>query len=274
LYRETEKNLALRVEDTNSPEQFIVYGRGILHLSILVETMRREGYEFQLGQPKVLIKKENGSTMEPVEDLTVNVPESFQGRVIEAVSQRKGELLNIEYRGDRNSLQFIIPSRGLIGLSNSILTLTEGEAIMAHRFEEFQPWKGEIPNKRNGALIAMETGTAIPYAIDKLQDRGAFFIAPGTEIYKGMVVGEHIRQNDLEVNISKTKKLTNMRAAGSDDKMQIAPPRSFSLEQYMEYINADEYLEVTPKNIRMRKIFLNEHERKRNRMGGTDNMMG
>ena len=271
LYRETEKNLAMRVEETNSADQFIVFGRGILHLSILVETMRREGYEFQLGQPKVLLKKENGVTLEPIEDLTVNVPEAFQGKVIEAVSKRKGVLLNIEYRGDRNSLVFKIPSRGLIGMSNSILTLTEGQAIMAHRFEAFEPWKGDIVNKRNGALISLETGMAIPYAIDKLQDRGTFFVAPGTEVYKGMVVGEHIRQNDIEVNISKTKKLSNMRASGSDDKMQIAPPRLFSLEQNMEYINADEYLEVTPKYLRMRKIFLEEYERKRNRMNDSQN---
>jgi len=271
LYREMEKNLALRVEETKSADQFVVFGRGILHLSILVETMRREGYEFQLGQPKVLIKKENGVKLEPIEDLTVNVPEAFQGKVIEAVSQRKGELLNIEYRGDRNSLVFKIPSRGLIGMSNSILTLTEGQAIMAHRFEAFEPWKGEIVNKRNGALISLENGTAIPYAIDKLQDRGTFFVPPGTEVYKGMIIGEHIRQNDLEVNITRTKKLSNMRASGSDEKMQIAPPRLFSLEQHMEYINEDEYLEVTPKHLRMRKIFLTEVERKRNRMNQAEN---
>ena len=254
LYREIEKNLALRVEETESPDMLNVYGRGILHLSILVETMRREGYEFQLGQPKVLLKEINGQTHEPVEHLTVNVPEEFQGKVIEAVTQKKGELLDIEFRGDRNSLQFNIPSRGLLGLTSHILTLTEGEAIMAHRFESFMPWKGEIGAKRNGALVSQETGTAIPYAIDKLQDRGTFFVAPNEPVYQGQVIGEHIRQNDLVVNICKTKKLTNMRASGSDDKMNIAPPRKMSLEQLMEYLKEDEYLEVTPKNLRLRKI--------------------
>ena len=257
LYRETEKNLALRVEETDSPDMLTVYGRGILHLSILVETMRREGYEFQLGQPRVILKEIDGKTHEPVEHLTVNVPEQYQGKVIEAVTLRKGELLNIELRGGRNSLQFYIPSRGLIGLSNLILTLTAGEAIMAHRFEEFQPWKGEMINKRNGALVALHTGTSIPFALNKLQDRGAFFIKPGEEVYTGQVIGEHIRSQDLVVNVCKTKKHTNMRSAGADDKMQIAPPRLFSLEQSMEYINADEYLEVTPQSIRIRKIDLN-----------------
>lgn len=257
LYLETEKNLAMRVEETASPEVFNVYGRGILHLSILVETMRREGYEFQMGQPQVIIKEIDGKKHEPLEHLTVNVPEQFQGKVIEAVTQRKGELLDIEYRGDRNSLQFHIPSRGLIGLTSSILTLTEGEAIVAHRFVSFQPWKGDITSKRNGALVSLETGTAIPYAIDKLQDRGTFFVEPGEEIYKGQIVGEHIRMNDIVVNICKTKKLSNMRASGSDEKMKIAPARKFSLEQYMEYINEDEYLEVTPNHLRMRKINLN-----------------
>lgn len=257
LIRETEKNLALRVEETDSADMYTVYGRGILHLSILIETMRREGYEFMLGQPKVLIKEIDGKDHEPVEHLTVNVPVDFQGKVIEAVSQRKGELLDIEYRGDRNSLQFKIPSRGLIGLSSSILTLTEGEAIMAHRFEGFEPWKGEIAGRRNGSMVALETGTSIAYAIGKLQDRGTFFVDAGEEVYKGQVVGEHARPNDIVVNICKTKKLTNMRAAGADDKIQIAPPRQFSLEQYMEYLNETEYLEVTPKHIRLRKINLN-----------------
>jgi GTP-binding protein len=257
LLLETEKNLALRVEETGSPDSYIVYGRGILHLSILVETMRREGYEFQLGQPKVLIKTIDGKPHEPVEQLTVNVPVEFQGKVIEAVSQRKGELLNIEFRGDRNSVQFRIPSRGLIGLRNTVLTLTEGEAIMAHRFERFEPWKGEITAKRNGALVSLETGSAISYAINKLQDRGIFMVAPGDAIYKGQVVGEHTRSNDIVVNLCKAKKLTNMRASGSDEKIQITPPRQFSLEQYMEYVDDSEYLEITPKNIRLRKINMN-----------------
>ncbi len=258
LYREIEKNLALRVEETESPDMLNVYGRGILHLSILVETMRREGYEFQLGQPQVLLKEVDGKTHEPVEHLTVNVPEEFQGKVIEAVTQRKGELLDIEFRGDRNSLQFNIPSRGLMGLTNQVLTLTQGQAIMAHRFVSYQAYKGEIGSKRNGALISLETGTSIPFAIDKLQDRGIFFVPPGVPVYQGQVIGEHIRQNDIVVNICKTKKLTNMRASGTDDKMGIAPPRQFSLEQYMEYLKEDEYLEVTPFNLRIRKINLNQ----------------
>ena len=257
LFLETEKNLALRVEETDSADSYRVYGRGILHLSILIENMRREGYEFMLGQPKVLIKKIDGKDHEPVEHLTVNVPVNFQGKVIESVSQRKGELLNIEYRGERNSLQFSIPSRGLIGLSSSILTLTEGEAIMAHRFTGYEPWKGEVPGRRNGSMVALETGTAIAYAIGKLQDRGTFFVNAGEEVYKGEVVGEHSRPRDIAVNICKTKKLSNMRASGADDKIQIAPPRQFSLEQYMEYLNETEYLEVTPRNIRLRKINLN-----------------
>ena len=254
LFREIEKNLALRVEETDSPDILNVYGRGILHLSILIETMRREGYEFQLGQPQVLIKEIDGVKHEPVEHLTVNVPEEFQGKVIEAVTQRKGELLDIEFRGDRNSIQFNIPSRGLMGLTNQILTLSEGEAIMAHRFEAYMPWKGEIGSRKNGALISQETGTTIPYAIDKLQDRGVFFVPPNEAVYQGQVIGEHIRQNDLVINVCKTKKLTNMRASGSDDKMNIAPPKQFSLEQLMEYLRDDEYLEVTPKNLRVRKI--------------------
>lgn len=258
LYREIEKNLALRVEETDSPDMLNVYGRGILHLSILVETMRREGYEFQMGQPKVLLKEIDGKTHEPFEHLTVNVPEEFQGKVIEAVSQRKGEMLDIEYRGDRNSLQFSIPSRGLMGMANQILTLTQGQAITAHRFESYKPWKGEITSRRSGALISLETGTSIPFAIDKLQDRGIFIVPTGVPVYQGQVIGEHIRQNDLVVNICKTKKLTNMRASGTDDKMGIAPPKTLSLEQYMEYIREDEFLEVTPKNLRIRKINLNQ----------------
>jgi GTP-binding protein len=256
LFREIEKNLALRVEETDSPDMLNVYGRGILHLSVLVETMRREGYEFQMGQPKVLLKEIDGVTNEPVESLVVNVPEQFQGKIIEAVTSRKGELQNIEFKGDQNSLTFRIPSRGLMGLSNQLLTLTEGQAIFAHRFDSFQPWRGEISNKRNGALIALETGPAIAYAIDKLQDRGTFFIYPGENVYQGQVIGEHIRPTDLVINLAKTKKLTNMRASGTDDKVSVPPPRRYSLEQYMEYIGPDEYLEVTPKNIRLRKINL------------------
>ncbi len=256
LFREIEKNLALRVEETDSPDMLNVYGRGILHLSILVETMRREGYEFQLGQPQVLLKEIDGKTHEPIEHLTVNVPEAFQGKVIEAVTARKGDLLDIELRGDRNSVQFKIPSRGLMGISNQILTLTEGEAIIAHRFDSYMPWKGEIGSKRNGALISQETGTSIPYALDKLQDRGTFLVPSGEPIYQGQVIGEHIRSNDLVINICKTKKLTNMRASGSDEKQSITPPKTLSLEQYMEYLKKDEYLEVTPKKLRIRKIDL------------------
>ncbi len=263
LFKETEKNLALRVEETESPEIFIVYGRGILHLSILVETMRREGYELQLGQPKVIIKKIDGKDHEPIESMTVHVPEEFSGKVIELVTQRKGEILHIDTKGERSHLEFDIPSRGIIGLRNLMLTATEGEAIMAHRFKEFQPWKGEIQGRRNGSLISMETGTAIAYSINKLQDRGTFFVHPKEEIYEGQVVGEHIRQNDITVNLTKTKKLSNIRAAGSDDKIFITPAVIFSLEESMEYIGEDEYLEVTPRSLRLRKIYLKEHERKK-----------
>jgi GTP-binding protein len=263
LFKEIEKNLALRVEETDSADSYLVYGRGILHLSILVETMRREGYEFQLGQPKVIIKNVDGVKHEPVESLTVLVPEDFAGKVIDIVTFRKGEMLNMEPKGDRMFLEFIIPSRGIIGLRNSILTSTEGEAIIAHRFKEFAPWKGEIGSRRNGALISLDTGTAIPFALFKLQDRGKFFISPGDEIYAGQVIGEHTKQGDLVVNVCKTKKLTNMRASGSDDKVLLAPPVKFSLEEYMEIIRKDEYLEVTPRSLRLRKIILNEIERKR-----------
>jgi len=240
-----------------------VYGRGILHLSILVETMRREGYELQLGQPKVIIKHIDGKDHEPIESMTVHVPEEFSGKVIELVTQRKGEILHISTKGDRSHLEFDIPSRGIIGLRNLMLTATEGEAIMAHRFKEFQPWKGEIQGRRNGSLIAMETGTAIAYSINKLQDRGTFFVHPKEEIYEGQVAGEHIRQNDITVNLTKTKKLSNVRAAGSDEKIFITPAVIFSLEESMEYIGDDEYLEVTPRSLRLRKIFLKEHERKK-----------
>jgi GTP-binding protein len=263
LFSETEKNLALKVEESDSPDRLLVYGRGILHLSILVETMRREGYEFQLGQPKVILKEVDGKKYEPVETLTVQVPEAFSGKVIEIVTRRKGEILQIENKDDRVVLEFSIPARGLIGLTNPLLTVTEGEAIVAHRFSSFEPWKGELENRRNGALIALETGTAIPYSIDKLQDRGKFYIDPGEEVYSGQVIGENSRQDDLTINVVKTKKQSNVRAAGSDDKAMIIPATKFSLEEFMEYIRADEYLEVTPKSLRLRKILLTEVDRKR-----------
>lgn len=263
LYKETEKNLALRVEDTDSPDSLIVYGRGILHLSVLIETMRREGYEFQIGQPKVIIKEIDGKKCEPIEALSVQVPENFAGRVIEMVSARKGEMLDMQPKGDRMNLEFEIPSRGLIGLRNNMLTATEGEAVMSHRFKAFEPWKGDLPARNNGALIAMETGTAVPYAIWKLQDRGTFFVLPNEDVYAGEVIGENTRSNDIVLNINKTKHLTNVRASGSDEAIRLIPPTRFSLEEYMEYIRDDEYLEITPKNLRLRKIILDELERKR-----------
>ena len=263
LFKEIEKNLAMRLVETDSPEALMVYGRGILHLSILVETMRREGYELQLGQPQVIIKNIDGVNHEPVEILTVHVPEESAGKVIELVSQRRGEVVTIETKGDRVHLDFSIPSRGIIGLRNNVLTATEGEAIMAHRFLAYEPWRGDIAGRRYGSLLAMETGMAIAYSIDKLQDRGTFFVHPNEEIYAGQIVGEHIRPDDLLVNLSKTKKLTNVRASGTDDKIFITPAIKFSLEEAMEYIGKDEYLEVTPRSLRMRKIILNEHDRKR-----------
>ncbi|HLO90817.1 MAG TPA: translational GTPase TypA [Lentimicrobium sp.] len=263
LFKEIEKNLAMRIEETDSPDTLIVYGRGILHLSILVETMRREGYELQLGQPQVIIKNIDGIDHEPVEFLTVHVPEAFSGKVIELVTQRKGEIVSIDTKADRIHLEFSIPSRGIIGLRNNVLTATEGEAIMAHRFKAFEPWKGEIGGRRNGSLIAMETGLAIAYSIDKLQDRGTFFVHPNEDIYAGQIIGEHIRPDDLLINITKTKKLTNVRASGSDDKIFIVPAVKFSLDESMEYIGKDEYLEVTPRSLRIRKIILDEHDRKR-----------
>lgn len=263
LFKEIEKNLALRVEETDSPERLLVFGRGILHLSILVEIMRREGYEFQLGQPQVIIKEIDGVKNEPIETLTIQVKEEFSGKVIEVVSRRKGEITNIETKNDRIILNFDIPARGIIGLTNPILTATEGEAVIAHRFKAYEPWKGEIMNRRSGVLIAMETGTAIAYSLDKLQDRGKFFIFPGEEIYCGQIIGEYTRQEDLVINVTKTKKLTNIRASGTDDKANLTPPVRFSLEEAMEYIRGDEYLEVTPKSIRLRKILLDENDRKR-----------
>jgi len=263
LFKEIEKNLALRVEETDSPDSYNVFGRGILHLSILIETMRREGYEFQLGQPQVLFKEIDGVKNEPIELLTVHVPEQFSGKVIEMVSQRKGEMKLMDTKGDRIHLEFEIPSRGIIGLRNNMLTATEGEAVIAHRFYEYQPMKGELISKRNGALIAMETGMSVPFSIDKLQDRGSFHIGPNEDVYAGQVIGEHIRQDDLVINITKTKKMSNMRSSGADDKVVITPPIRFSLEEAMEYIRKDEYLEVTPQSLRIRKILLKEHDRKR-----------
>ncbi len=263
LYHEIEKNLALKVEETNSSDSYQVFGRGILHLSILVETMRREGYEFQLGQPKVIIKEIDGVKHEPIESLTVLVPEDFSGKVIDIVTLRKGEFLNMELKNDRMMLEFTIPSRGIIGLRNSILTATEGEAIIAHRFMSFEPMKGEIKTRNNGALISMETGTAIPFAIFKLVDRGKFYINTNVEVYAGQVIGENNRGGDMVVNVNKTKKLSNMRSSGSDDKVLIPPPIKFSLEEYMEIIRNDEYLEITPRSLRLRKILLNETDRKR-----------
>ena len=260
LYKETEKNLALKVEDTDS---LMVYGRGILHLSILVETMRREGYEFQIGQPKVLLKVIDGKKCEPVEVLNVQVPENFAGRVIELASQHKGEMTNMTPKGDRMNLDFDIPARGLIGLRSAMLTATEGEAVMSHRFKDYEPWKGEMETRDVGALIAMETGQAVPYALWKLQDRGKFFVSPNEDVYMGEVIGENTRSNDIVLNVNKTKHLTNVRASGSDDKIVLIPPVKMSLEEYMEYIRDDEYLEVTPKSLRLRKIILDEIERKR-----------
>jgi len=263
LYKELEKNLALRLEETSSPDMLNVYGRGILHLSILIETMRREGYELQVGQPKVIIKEIDGVKCEPFEELIVIVPEESSSKVIDLVTRRRGEISSIDTKIDRICLRFKIPSRGIIGLRNQMLTATEGEAVMSHRFIEYQPIKGDISLRHAGSLIAMETGTAFAYAIDKLQDRGSFFIEPMDIVYAGQVIGQHIRQNDLVVNITKSKKLTNMRASGADEKTSIAPALKFSLEEYLEYIAEDEYLEVTPKSLRLRKIMLNEIDRKR-----------
>jgi len=263
LFKETEKNLALRVKETSSPDSYLVYGRGVLHLSILIETMRREGYELQVGQPKVVIKEIDSVNCEPIEELSILVPEEFSGKVIEQVTNRKGEITSIITKNDRIELSFLIPSRGIIGLRNNVLTVSEGEAIISHRFLEFQPMKGEISNKRNGAIIAKETGTVVAYSLNKLQDRGRFFISPNDEVYAGQVIGEHVHSNDIICNVLTTKKLTNMRAAGSDDKIQLAPPINMSLEEYMEFINEDEYLEITPNHLRIRKIILDPTERKR-----------
>ena len=264
LMKELDKNLALRVRKTeNEDGKWIVSGRGVLHLSVLIETMRREGYELQVGQPQVIYKEIDGVKCEPIEELTISVPEEFASKMIDMVTRRKGEMVSMETQGDRVNIEFDMPSRGIIGLRTNVLTASQGEAIMAHRFKEYQPFKGDIPRRTNGSMIAMESGTAFAYAIDKLQDRGKFFIYPQDEVYAGQVVGEHVHENDLVVNVTKSKKLTNMRASGSDDKARIIPPVIFSLEEALEYIKEDEYVEVTPKSMRMRKIILDETERKR-----------
>ena len=263
LDRELEKNLALRVEPGQNADSFVVFGRGVLHLSVLIETMRREGYELQVGQPKVIVKQIDGKSCEPIEEMTVDCPEEYTGTVIEMTTRRKGTLTNMESTGGRTRLEFTIPSRGIIGLRSNMLTATAGEAIMAHRLKDFEPWVGEIEMRTNGSIISGETGTAYAYSIDKLQDRGRFFIAPMEQVYCGQVIGEHTRSNDITVNVTKSKQLTNMRASGSDDKASIAPPRIFSLEEALEYIKADEYVEVTPHAMRLRKILLDENDRKR-----------
>ncbi len=263
LYKELEKNLAMRVEETGSPDSYLVFGRGVLHLSILIETMRREGYELQVGQPQVITKEIDGIRHEPVENLTVDVPEEVSGKVIELVTQKKGELHIMEPKGDLQHLEFVVPSRGLIGLRSSVLTATAGRATMAHRFKSFEPWKGPIPGRIAGVLIAKELGMATAYSIDRMQDRGPFFIDAGEQVYGGQVIGEHIRPDDLVINVCEAKKLTNMRASGSDDNVRIAPKLNFSLEESMEYIEKDEYLEITPKSLRIRKVYLDDNERKR-----------
>ncbi len=263
LDRELEKNLALRVEPGQNADSFIVYGRGVLHLSVLIETMRREGYELQVGQPKVIVKEIDGIKCEPIEEMTVDCPDTCAGTVIELTTRRKGVLTNMETTGDRTRLEFTIPSRGIIGLRSNMLTATAGEAIMTHRLKDFEPWVGDIEMRTNGSIIASETGTAYAYSIDKLQDRGRFFISPMDQVYCGQVVGEHTRSNDITVNVTKAKQLTNMRASGSDDKASIAPPIVFSLEEALEYIKEDEYVELTPKAMRLRKILLSEVDRKR-----------
>jgi GTP-binding protein len=265
LYKELEKNLALRVEETDSADKFMVFGRGVLHLSVLIETMRREGYELQIGQPQVIIKEIDGVKCEPVEEMTIDLPEHVSGKAIDMVTMRKGEMTSMVAKGERMICEFIVPSRGIIGLRNQLLTATAGEAIMAHRFKEYQPLKGGIPERQNGSLVSMEKGQAIPYSIDKLQDRGKFFVHPGEDIYEGQVIGENSRGDDMAVNVTKTKKLSNVRSSGADDKAKIVPAIKFSLEEALEYIQKDEYVEVTPNHIRLRKIYLTEVERKRNK---------
>jgi GTP-binding protein len=265
LTKELEKNLALRMQETDSADKFMVFGRGVLHLSVLIETMRREGYELQIGQPQVIIKEIDGVKCEPVEEMTIDLPEEVSGKAIEMVSIRKGEMVSMESKGERMICKFMIPSRGIIGLRNQLLTATAGEAIMSHRFKEYQPLKGGIPERQNGSLVSMEKGQAIPYSIDKLQDRGKFFVDPGEDIYEGQVIGENSRGDDMVVNVTKTKKLSNVRSSGADDKAKIIPAIKFSLEEALEYIQKDEYVEVTPNHIRLRKILLTETERKRNK---------
>jgi len=266
LERELEKNLALRVTATDSADKFLVYGRGVLHLSVLIETMRREGYELQIGQPQVIIKEIDGVKSEPVEEMTIDLPEHVSGRAIDMVTIRKGEMLSMEAKGERMVCKFHVPSRGIIGLRNQLLTATAGEAIMTHRFLEYQPMKGGIPERQNGSLVSMENGSAIPYSIDKLQDRGRFFVNPNENIYEGQVIGENTRQDDMTVNITKTKKLSNVRSSGADDKAKIVPAIKFSLEEALEYIQKDEYVEVTPHFLRLRKVYLKEVDRKRNKL--------
>ncbi len=263
LEKELEKNLALRMENTDSADKFIVFGRGVLHLAVLIETMRREGYELQIGQPQVIIKEIDGVKCEPVEELTIDLPENVSGRAIDMVTIRKGEMLSMEAKGERMICKFNVPSRGIIGLRNQMLTATAGEAIMTHRFLEYQPLKGGIPERQNGSLVSMERGKAIPYSIDKLQDRGRFFVHPNEDIYEGQVIGENTRQDDMTVNITKTKKMSNVRSSGADDKAKIVPAIKFSLEEALEYIQKDEYVEVTPNFLRVRKVYLKEVDRKR-----------
>lgn len=266
LTKELEKNLALRVQSTDSADKFMVFGRGVLHLSVLIETMRREGYELQIGQPQVIVKEIDGVKCEPIEHLTIDLPEEVSGKAVEMVSLRKGEMMSMEVKGSRMICEFQIPSRGIIGLRNQLLTATAGEAIMSHRFLEYQPLKGDVPQRQNGSLVSMEQGKAIPYSIDKLQERGKFFVDPGEDIYEGQVIGENSRGDDMTVNVTKTKKLSNVRSSGADDKAKIVPAIKFSLEEALEYIQKDEYVEVTPKSIRLRKIYLKEVDRKRNKI--------
>lgn len=263
LAKELEKNLAMRLGTTDSADKFMVFGRGVMHLSVLIETMRREGYELQIGQPQVIIKEIDGKKHEPIEELTIDLPDNLSGKAIEMVSLRKGEMLSLVNKGERMICEFIIPSRGIIGLRNQLMTATAGQAIMNHRFKEFQPYKGEIPGRTNGSLISMEKGSAIPYSLDKLQERGKFFVGSNEEVYTGQVIGENSRMDDLVVNVTKTKKLSNVRASGTDDKVSLAPPIKFSLEEALEYIQADEYVEATPNFLRLRKVYLDENERKR-----------
>ncbi len=263
LQKELQRNLALRVKRGSGFDNWIVSGRGVLHLSVLIETMRREGYELQVGQPQVIFKEIDGKKCEPIEELTINVPETFSSKIIDMVTRRKGEMTQMESQGDRLNISFDIPSRGIIGLRTNVLTASQGEAIMAHRFKEYQPYKGDMNRRVNGSMIALEGGTVFAYALDKLQDRGRFFVSPQEQVYAGQVVGEHVHDNDIVVNVTKAKQLTNVRASGTDEKAHIIPPVIFSLEEALEYIKADEYVEVTPKSMRMRKIILDHTERKR-----------